>query len=141
MVLVAALLATMGSVPHARENPVQRTEPGEGVVCAWAIYTTALEVGTRCYPGEHVDVQTELRRAVSQIDAYVIANSKPPPTQKQFDTFKREQGNVGASREFLCRGDPDQIYKGFVGWGAPAISKAVNELVSRPGQPTWGTCL
>jgi hypothetical protein len=96
VVAAAIVAATFVNDPHAlAQSGARLPEPGEGVVCAWAIYTVASEVGKRCYPGEHAEVQAELHRAVSRIDAYVVANTKPPVTQQQLDKFKREQGHVG----------------------------------------------
>lgn len=140
--VASAMVATLASVPLASENSATRqTVPGEGVICFWSIYIAVSEVGNRCYPGQHAEVQAELQRAVSLIDAYVLANSKPPPTQEQIAKFKSEQGNVGAPKEFLCRGDPDQMYLMFVKAGALSIRTQVDALLSRPGKPTWGTCL
>jgi hypothetical protein len=140
LVVAAVAAAVFITDPRASADTLKR-KPGEGVICAWSVYTIASEVGGRCYPGQHFEVQAELRRAVSLLDAYVIANTKPPATQQLVDDFKRKQGHVGASTEFLCRGDPDQLYRAFVQQGASAIRNAVDDLVSRPGQPTWGTCL
>jgi len=142
-VLIAAIVA-VGTLtePRALAQTGARTpEPGEGVVCAWALYTVAREVGRRCHPGEDVELQEALEQAVSEIDAYVVANTNPSATQQQIDEFKRQQGHVGASEEFLCRGDPSELYRSLAEQGAPAIRASLDAALSRPGQPTWGTCL
>lgn len=141
-VVVATVAALLSDNPRAIAQTSARTPaPGEGVICAWAIYTVALEVGTRCHPGEDADVQAELQHSVSMVDAYVTANTNPHATQQQLDEFKRSQGHVGEPLASLCHGDPEQLYRSIVQQGAPAIRESVSGLVSRPGEPTWGTCL
>lgn len=115
--------------------------PGEGVICAWAIMAAMNEVGRRCYPGQHADVQATLRDALTRIDAYVVANATPPPTQDQIDDFKRRQGSSDATHDQVCRGDADQMYLHFVEQGAEAIRAYIDPLLARPGEPRWGTCL
>ncbi|MBL8543328.1 MAG: hypothetical protein JNJ63_05920 [Hyphomonadaceae bacterium] len=136
--VASALLTTPRA--SAQDSP-RASKPGEGVICAWALYTVASEVGRRCHPGEDVELQEELERAVSQIDAYVVANTNPHVTQQQLHEFKRQQGHVGDSEEFLCHGDAHDLYRSSVEQGASAIRAHVENMISRPGEPTWGTCL
>ena len=145
LVSTAAVLVTVAATLSGGQQAVAQTggrtiAPGEGVICAWAIYTLASEVGTRCHPGEDVDVQAELQRSVSLIDAYVVANSNPHLTQQQVDEFKRTQGHVGEPLESLCQGDADQLYRSLAQQGALAIRDSVRSLLARSGEPTWGTC-
>ena len=140
IVVTAAFAATFFSDPRAEAQGVRTPRPGEGVFCAWAIYTVVTEVGRRCHPGENAEVQAELERSVSRIDAYVVANTNPPVTPQQIEEFKRQQGHLGEPQESLCRGDPDQLYRSITEQGASAIRESVDGLVSQPGEPTWGTC-
>lgn len=136
--IVASLLGqTLAFAQSGRRTP----EPGEGVICAWALYSVAAEVGGRCYPDQNVEVNEELVRSVARIDAFVIANTDPQVTDQQVDEFKRLQGGVGAAEEFLCHGDAVQIYQSLAAQGASEIRQSIDTLVSRPGPPTWGTCL
>lgn len=142
VVVATTVAATLSDKPRALAQTGPRTpEPGEGVICAWAIYTAAAEIGRRCHPGENAEAQEELQRSVSRIDAYVVANTNPHETQQQLDEFKRRQGHVGDSLEFLCHGFADQLYRSIAQQGAQAIRESVDSMVSRPGEPTWGTCL
>lgn len=134
--LIAATLFQSLASAQTREY-----EPGEGVICALAIYSVVTEVGRRCHPAEDVEVQEELARTILRLDAFVLANTNGQVTQQQIDEFKRQQGHFGASEEFLCHGDADQMYRAVVAQGADELRQAVDGLVSRPGEPTWGTCL
>ena len=144
--VVVLVSASFAAVLLAQPPAFARTEPetpppGEGVICAWAIYSAMAEVGSRCHPGEDVEVQKELTRAVASIDAYVIANSTPAPTPEQIEGFKRSQGSVGDTKAQLCRGDMDELYGAIAAQGAPEIRRFIDELVARPGPPTWGDCI
>lgn len=111
------------------------------MICAWAIYTVMNEVGPRCHPGEDAAIQAEVARAVEKIDAYVLANLTPTPTREDLDAFKRKQGHVGAPAEQLCTGSAEEMYEALVAQGPAPIRQSVDELLERPGEPTWGTCL
>ncbi|MBI1251792.1 MAG: hypothetical protein GC189_10000 [Alphaproteobacteria bacterium] len=140
--IAASVVASLLVQPLAIAQSGRRTpEPGEGVICAWALYSVAAEVGRRCFPGQNVEVNEELVRSVARIDAFVIANTDPQTTKQQIDEFKRQQGGVGADQESLCRGDAVQIYRSLAAQGALEIRRSIDTLVSRPGSPTWGTCL
>jgi hypothetical protein len=140
--VAASFLAALGGEPFAFAQSGRRTpEPGEGVICAWALYSVATEVAGRCYPGQNVEVQQELVRSVARIDAFVIANADPQVTEQQVEEFKRQQGGVGADEELLCHGDAEQLYQSLAAQGASEIRQSIDTLVSRPGPPTWGTCL
>ena len=133
--LPPSTIAQSVSPPPAREPP-----PGEGVICAWAIYTTVAEVGGTCFPRENPALQAELRRSVSRIDAYVLRNSKGA-TPEQLTAFKRQQGHVGAPAARLCVADAIQLYRSLEKAGAAKLSAGVDAMLARDGEPTWGTCL
>lgn len=112
--------------PQEREAP-----PGEGVICAWGIYSFVSEVVERC---------AELKRSVERLDAYVRANSEITP--EQFDRFKREQANVGAPESAICQaGVADGLVDSLTRVPVHDLRASIDELVARPGTPTWGTCL
>ena len=138
--LAAAVAIIMASVVAARAQ-VREPEPGEGVICAWAIYSAMIEVASRCFPGEHADVQVALRDGVSRIDDYVRRNGEPPPSEEDIARFKREQGLVGAPTEQLCHGDAVGMYHAIAAQGAEKIRESIDAVVARPGRPSWGTCL
>jgi hypothetical protein len=116
--------------------------PGEGVLCAWAIYTAIAEIGRKCHAGEHPEFQAELDDIIARTDAYVLANSTPPVTQAFVDKFKREQGQKDVPGADLCaNGDGEDLYQVLLKAGAAEIRKSTDELLARPGNPQWGTCL
>lgn len=116
-----------------------RTQPGEGIFCAAAIYSVAYEVAHRCFSAQSPDVQAALKDAVARLDAYILENSKS--TRAQIDQFNRDQGGVGAPTERLCRGDSVQIYQAIARAGAVKLRSSVDMMTARKGPPSWGTCL
>lgn len=130
--IVAASTAPAPQV--TREAP-----PGEGVICAWAIYSLIEEVGRRCAPERFPENQAELRRTVQRLDDYVRANSKLTP--EEIARFKTEQANVGAPEAVLCQGDALQMFESLGQTNPVELSRSIDALVARPGTPTWGTCL
>ena len=113
--------------------------PGEGVICAWAIYSLIEEVGRRCAPERYPEGQAELRRSVQRLDDYVRANSQLTP--EEIARFKSEQAHIGAPEAELCQGEPLQMFEGVGQIDPVELSTSIDALVARPGTPTWGTCL
>lgn len=141
-IAVAIVLLAGGSgagqtVRPAPDGPVPA--PGEGVICAEAIYTVIAEVGAQCRAGEDPAFQAELKHDLSLIDAYILKNSKTTPAQ--LDEFKRVQGHKGAPKAALCRGDALQMYDAMKRADPKAMSASIQKTLALPGEPTWGTCL
>lgn len=142
LALVATVLGLAFNGAQAAPPPgmAQRTPPpGEGIICAWAIYAAAAEIGARCFPREAPEFQAELNRSVGRIDAYVLKNSKATP--EDVARFKRDQGHVGYPKELICKGDGLQLYHSLKSVGAARLRAATDAAVGQPGEPTWGTCL
>ncbi|WP_439471740.1 hypothetical protein [Brevundimonas sp.] len=130
-------LAAFGNAPvqTAREAP-----PGEGVVCAWALYSFASDVVERCPSNVSPEMKAELKRSVERLDAYVRANSEI--TQEDFDQFKREQANVGRPEAEICQADADEgLVDAMTQMPVTQLRIYIDDLTARPGAPTWGTCL
>mgnify|MGYP001577641169 CR=1 FL=1 len=136
LALVGVLVALAGG-PAPAAAP--QLPPGEGVFCAAAILALAAEVGARCFPGQDSGLQAELRQSVARIDAFILQNSSTTPAE--LETFKKEQAHVGAPAAVLCQGDASDLYLGLRKGGPNPIRENTDLLVSRPGPPTWGTCL
>jgi hypothetical protein len=124
----------------AQDRPAQRSQApaGEGVFCSMAILNTMTEVGKRCLPGEDAAFQTELARAVAQIDAYVLRNSALGADG--IVRFKREQSYLGAPEASLCEGELPAVYRRFAESGAERLRAETRQLLARNGAPTWGDC-
>lgn len=113
--------------------------PGEGIFCALAIYSLAEEVGKRCFPGGDKKIQAEISRSVGDIDSFVLKNSSM--TSADIEEFKREQSHIGGSEAFLCHGDALALYQHVRSQGSASLHAGIASMISRPGKPTWGTCL
>lgn len=125
----------------ADQPTAEKREPaaGEGVVCALAIYSAVAEIGGQCFPENDKDFQTHLRNSVARLDAYVLANSKI--TQTDLDRFKRSQSLRGQPKAKVCSPEMIAMYQSMAKAGPIEMDNAIDKLVARPGDPTWGTCL
>lgn len=142
-VLVAGALAVLtGAASTPTPQDARETPPGEGIICAMAIFGAIAEIGRRCYPDRLPEFQEELRQSLVRMDAYVLANSDT--TAEDLERFKADQTGVGVPDAELCSSEFASIYTEPP---PEAITDAaefrtyVDQLVARPGTPTWGTCL
>lgn len=139
LLALAMLAASAGTAQRQAEEGGLQLSPATGVLCMWALVTAVAEVGRRCRAGEDPAFQAELDLSVERVDEFVRRNSDSTP--EQVAAFKREQGLVGAPAAQLCTGDPLQLYEAFASAGPDALRSSVDDLLARPGPPTWGTCL
>jgi len=132
----AIFLLAADQAPSGPAEPV----PGEGVVCALAIYSAIAEVGRQCFPDNDPEFQDHLRKDVAKLDAYVLANSKLTPID--LENFKRSQALVGLPKAKVCTPDLMGLYRSAAN-KTPIIEidKGIDKLIARPGVPTLGDCL
>ena len=132
------LMALSGGPVTVAGGQTREAPPGEGVMCALAIYGVADQVGRRCFPGQDAAMQAEIGRAVTKLGGYVLANGW---TADDLARFKREQTWVDEPKEKLCKGDPLGLYRSIAGADPATVHAGVDQLISRPGKPAWGDCL
>ena len=131
--------------PSTAPSQERQAPPGEGVICAWAIYAVISNVAERCDPDGDPDLRAELRRAVERLDAYMAANTNLTP--EQIHAFKVDQAHIDVPTTELCASEAVDLYRGFERGrddgevNVQALRSHVDGLVARPGTPTWGTCL
>jgi hypothetical protein len=114
--------------------------PGQGMLCMWALISGAAEAGDRCFPGKDPAFQAQLHQLVGRMDAYAAKNG--PATPDQIASFHQEQGLGGTPTAALCQGDAAKFYTHLRDGVGPAKVRAMVEaMISRPGKPTWSTCL
>jgi hypothetical protein len=135
---LAALLVGPASIAGGQTPDKAEPPPGEGVMCALAIYGVVDQVGRRCFPGQDAPMQAEIGRAVAKLDGYVLANGW---TAKDLAHFKREQTWIDEPNGKLCKGDPADLYRAMTASDLAELRAGVDAQVSRPGKPTWGDCL
>lgn len=135
---MVAFVDLCGAAPP-EPNIAGPERPGEGIFCAAAIYSVVAQVGRQCFADKNPEIQVELDASVAKLDAYILRNSATTPAE--LAEFKRKQGGVGASKEQLCRGDSVELYAAVARNGASRLRSGIDQMVSRPGKPTWGTCL
>jgi hypothetical protein len=133
------LLFVSGQVADAQQMENGRDhQPGEGMICLFGVLVIATEVGDRCFPSTDAEIHSELHKSVARFERFILDNSKT--TRADLENFKKTQGHVGASEEFLCKGDPLRFYEAIKQGGPEQLRRSTEEEVSRPGAPTWGTC-
>jgi hypothetical protein len=130
------VLAGLSGMAHG-DGPA--TAPGAGVLCAWAMVSVVDEVGGRCFAGQDKAFQAEVHGMMIRMDAYVAANQ--PATAESIASFHREQGLRGAPATQLCQGDLPELYKRVRDQGVDRFKAAFDAMISRPGKPTWDTCV
>jgi hypothetical protein len=135
---LAALLVGPASVAGGQTPDKAEPPPGEGVMCALAIYGVVEQVGRRCFPGQDASMQAEIGRSVTKLDRYVLANGW---TAKDLARFKRDQTWVDEPTDKLCKGDPADLYRAMTATDPAELRAGVDAQVSRPGKPSWGDCL
>jgi hypothetical protein len=135
---LVAVISISGAAPTQAD---EASEPpaGEGAFCMLAIFSIANQVGLACHPGEEAEFQAALQSAVDRLGDYAVRNGGG--TRSDLARFLREQGGEGRPKAMLCAGDATSIYEAFRKGGARAVRQATDKMVSRPGKPTWGTCL
>ncbi len=113
--------------------------PGEGVLCAAAIFGLMAEVGRRCFPDKDRAFQTELARSVEKLDEFMLRD--PDWTAAKLATFKASPTRPSVDTTRLCQGDAIQMFDAIAAQGASALRVSIDKSVSRPGKPSWGDCL
>jgi len=135
---VAMIIAVGLVTTTARAEPPQPI-PGEGILCALALYSVANEVARVCRPSDPPQLGVELGHAVDRLTEYITTNGGGTPAE--VEEFKRQQGGVGRAADVLCKGDALMIYEGIRHMSPDALRLSVDSAVARPGKPTWGVCI
>ena len=107
--------------------------------CGLAILTVVTEVGRRCFPGQDAAIQAEISLGLAKVERFVLTNGQL--AAKELDAFKRDQGQVGAPKASLCRGGGVELYESMKSATPEELRAGIDKSVSRPGKPTWGSCL
>jgi hypothetical protein len=140
------VLAGVATVSAAPAQGIRHT--GEGVICAYGIYTE-LQFTAKVCNWERVPFDDTLDRAVADIESYILANASDP------SVVERTRANMLAG-EAIWNGWPAAERQGYCERQAKAqimggipiratdpreLEQAVRELLSVPGEPTLGSCL
>lgn len=140
-IAMLAAFTGLGVVNAAAQDGAQAPASGEGVLCSWNILAALAEVARTCHPDGDAGMLAEVDDMVSRIEAYVSANGAPYWTPDAIATFKRERAFMDAPRVEICTPDNEGLYEAFLEKGIGAVSKTVDDQLSRPGKPTWGSCI
>jgi hypothetical protein len=139
-----AALAIIPAPPRAEPPPPapapHEMPPGDGVLCAYAIYGSFAEVGERCDVHPDPAFQAELRRSATRLAAYIRANAHW--SEEKVDRFTKEQAQVGRPAAQLCTAETMGFYRQMAERNtARQLAEGVDKTVARAGPPTWGLCL
>jgi hypothetical protein len=137
--LLALLIALPTSAPIAKP---QNTEPGEGVICAWAIVATVVEMGQRCAPDRHPETQMAFRESLQRFRSYAAENQAGSEIEGfDIDSLQAQLVDPGTPDAMLCGPDAMQFFEAMISQSPEDIRAMTDRLVERPGPPSWGTCL
>ncbi|MEQ1499405.1 MAG: hypothetical protein ABL914_12180 [Novosphingobium sp.] len=132
----AFILTGFGDNPTAAIQP----PPGQGTLCALAIYSLVETVGQKCRAGQDPEFQAGIARIVDKYDAFMLANSTW--TAQDLVEFKRKQAATDEPAEAVCKSENHVMFYDAMKKQDIKVQEAgVDQFVSRPGEPTWGDCL
>ncbi|WP_285709700.1 hypothetical protein [Erythrobacter oryzae] len=135
--LLAIIPATalIGAAP-----PIPReTRPGEGVLCIGTFIYFVEKTGRMCRPGEDEEFQQRIGGYAKRFDEYIIRNSGG--SSAALETFKNGQNLDSDDRGYICEGDVARSYDAFIKIPREELNKAVDEILSRDGPPSFGDCV
>jgi hypothetical protein len=116
---------------------------GGAVLCAWSIYLQT-QAATKVCGLTRTPTDDAIDRAITEVDAFIMANSSLHPTRAALDDFKRRTSESFVhslqSRDLqaYCRGEDLQAFRG----GSPAqVEQSVRALLATPREPVLNPCL
>jgi hypothetical protein len=132
LLLIWAGLALVSAAPI--QDP-----PGRGVLCLGTFIYFVEENGMQCRAGEDAEFQARIATYARRFDDYIIRNTGGDPAV--LARFKDGQNLNSKDRDYICGGDVAKSYDSFKAQKPEEIDKAVDELLARDGQPSFGDCL
>ncbi|MDP3802345.1 hypothetical protein [Brevundimonas sp.] len=136
-VVAVVLAAGVPAASAAPQSAPREKAAGEGVLCAIALYSGIAEAARTCTPETAPEFQAELRRQVERLDAYALANGM---TTEGLAGFK-SQNLAGLGDPSMCAAYREEGLEEVLTADPEAMRTTVDELVARPGTPTWGSCI
>jgi len=134
-VSLRAAVALLAIAVTANASAQPDFAPGDGMLCAAALYHATAQAAKRCYPDEAVELQAELGQAVERIDAFILANSDW--TLQQLAAFNDEQARVESGAK-PCEDQAVEIFRKMMKAKPESVRAAVDLGTARAGKPTWG---
>lgn len=132
LLLVGIGLALISAAPI--QDP-----PGQGVLCLATFVYFAEKTGTQCHAGEDAAFQARISSYARRFDDYIIRNSGGDVAG--LARFKNGQNLNSTDRRYICGGDVAEGYAHFKVQKPEDLDKAVDEILSRDGSPSFGDCV
>lgn len=122
----------------------QDQRPGEGVICAYVLYTMSQFIIETC-GWDRLPIDDAVDRAVPRIEAYILANASDPSIVEQTRKNLRDGrvlANTWAEGELEAYCEVNANLESSRQMFTPAeFERNMDKLLSRPGEPTLGHCL
>lgn len=144
--LQAALLL-VGAVSVSAAQAQGTRVPGEGVICAYGLYTM-LQFTAKVCDWERVPFDETLDQAIADIESYILANARDPSIVES--TRANLLGGEAVWNTWSAgdqKADCEQQSKAQTMAGIPIrqtdpaeLKRSVELLLSVPGEPTLGSC-
>ena len=140
VLLGGAMAASQGSarVADPPANAADSQEPRSGLICAWAMLRTSVEVGRRCRVGTHPGLQETLEHSVARLEEHARQRSPEVWPQMQ-DYFRRRI--AGKTDAQLCAAEPVNFYSEMATGEPEALRDETDRVISLPGPVEWGDCV
>ena len=139
IMLVSALALSSSTVTQADEEPA-----GAGVLCMAGMMSVSATAAEVCFPEYNVEGQVRLKSYLQRLESYMSA--QPGWGAERAKAFIDKEAGDRTYIAQQCE-DLDQdadtmlLVKHFIDADANSMSKAIDELTARPGEPTRGDCL
>lgn len=110
-----------------------------GPVCWAAIVESIRQIGARCFDGQDPALMAELGSANDALGRMFLERGW---SEQQLEGFRRQMGEADEPTERLCANkDAIEMYRGFASARQEDLAQVTAEMLARPGQPEWGSCL
>jgi hypothetical protein len=124
--------ASIAEPPATAQSPQGRTD----LTCAWTMFRTAAEVGSRCGVPRNAGFQAELEDSVSRIETR--ARQSAPAVRAQMAVRGRRIAGTALVR--LCTRAAMIAYRDMTQGEPEAMRDETDRVIALPGRPQWGVC-
>ncbi len=141
----AAILALSAPLAQSQEAPggdaaaEKAAKQHAPVLCVWTLLLATQLVGQRCHPGEDPELQAELDKSISRVDAFIMANDHTA-TKERVDAFKQSFKDQSASVSICANPGAEAMYDDAKKAGPGKIHSDTDDLVAIPRAPTKEGC-
>ncbi len=129
--LLAVTVLTIGAAPAL---PDDKLTVGSG--CFYDIVLAADQTGRICHTSEDAEFRAAVADSLARLDQAFVAKGIPAADLARI----KAQGTSMAAAAPSCNGDADKLYQMMRTAGAAKLRADTDQIIARPGKPTYGDC-